>query len=56
MRELALAGAERLVHREGGADREAALRRLADAFADPAHAGLDREALRDGKRRAWRSA
>lgn len=54
VRELALVGAIRLTERAaGGMDRAAALRRLADDFTDPAHAGIDWDALREGKRRAW---
>jgi len=54
VRELAITGVRRLAGSDaGGADRAALLRRLADRFRDPADAGIDCDALRDGKRRAW---
>lgn len=54
MRELALVGANRLTERDAeGADRAVGLRRLAAGFTDPAHAGVDWHALREGKRHAW---
>lgn len=54
VRELALAGASRLTQRDAASvDRTAALRRLADGFTDPARAGVDWDALREAKRRAW---
>lgn len=53
VRELALVGANRLTEREAGRDRAAGLRRLAAGFTDPAHAGVDWHALREGKRHAW---
>lgn len=54
VRELALAGALQLAERDGrSADRAAGLSRLADRFRDPASAGIDWDALREGKRRAW---
>lgn len=54
VRELALVGANRLIERDaGGVDRAAGLRRLAAGFADPARAGVDWGALREGKRHAW---
>lgn len=54
VRELALAGASRLTERGvEDPDRQAALRRLADGFRDPARAGVDWNTLRQGKRRAW---
>ena len=56
VRELALAGARQLAERDAaGADRAALLSRLADQFRDPATADIDLDALRDGKRRAWRT-
>jgi hypothetical protein len=56
VRELALAGA-RVVSGGGQADdrRRALLEGLAARFQRPEAAGLDWDALRDGKRRAWRS-
>jgi len=54
VRELALTGAGRLTERDvADLDRATALRRLAAGFTDPAHADIDWDALRDGKRRAW---
>lgn len=56
VRELALAGARQLAERDAGrADRAVLLRRLADRFGDPARAGIDWDALREGKRHAWRA-
>lgn len=56
VRDLALAGARQLTERDtGGADRDALLHRLADGFRDPTRAGIDWDALREGKRRAWRA-
>ena len=56
VRELALAGARQLAERDlGGADRAELLSRLADRFRKPASAGIDWDALREGKRRAWRT-
>lgn len=56
VRELALAGARQLAEPDpAGADRVALLSRLADRFRDPASAGIDWDALREGKRRAWRA-
>jgi hypothetical protein len=57
VRELALAGARQLTagsHSER--DRRALLERLAKSFEQPATAGIDWDALRDGKRRAWPTA
>lgn len=54
VRELAITGARQLAANDaGGADRAALLRRLGDRFGDPTRANVDRDALRDGKRRAW---
>lgn len=57
VRELALAGANRLTERDAEReDRAAGLRRLAAGFTDPAHAGVDWDAMREGKHRAWPAA
>ena len=56
VRELALVGARQLADRDAGdPDRAVVLRRLAERFRDPASAGIDWDALREGKRRAWRA-
>lgn len=55
VRELALAGARQLAAGEtDSADRRVRLVRLAERFRDPTDAGIDWDALREGKRRAWR--
>jgi len=54
VRELAIAGAHylsRTPHTER--ERRALLESLADSFDDPETAGIDWDALREGKRRAW---
>lgn len=56
VRDLAVAGARHL----SGApqterERRALLERLAESFDEPTTAGIDWDALREGKRRAWRA-
>ena len=54
VRELAIAGARHLTgSRPSEPERKALLARLAARFDEPATAGFDRDALREGKRRAW---
>lgn len=55
VRELAIAGSRHLAGAPPMNDeRRALLERLAASFEDPDNAGIDWDALRDGKRRAWR--
>lgn len=54
VRELALAGAQHLADDpDSEATRRRLLERAAKRFATPETAGIDWDALRDGKRRAW---
>lgn len=54
VRELAIAGARHLAAASpDDTKRQALLEELADNFRAPETAPWDREALRDGKRRAW---
>jgi hypothetical protein len=54
LRELAIAGARHLAAASPDeTKRQALLEELADNFRAPETAPWDREALRDGKRRAW---
>lgn len=56
VRELAIAGARHLAEAPKTArERRARLERLAESFEKPATAGIDWDALREGKRRAWRT-
>jgi len=56
VRELALAGARQIVRDPYSAtDRRVLLERLAARFSEPETSGLDWDALREGKRRAWRA-
>ena len=55
VRELAIAGARHLTGSpKAGDERRAVLERLARSFDEPVTAGIDWDALREGKRRAWR--
>ncbi len=55
VRELAIAGARHLTDSpKAGDERRAVLERLARSFDEPVTAGIDWDALREGKRRAWR--
>lgn len=54
IRELAIAGARHLSGELVGEDRrQELLEELAQEFEDPEAAGVDRDLLCDGKRRAW---
>jgi hypothetical protein len=54
VRELALVGARQIVEAPfSEQDRRALLERLAARFEEPTTAGIDWDALREGKRRAW---
>jgi len=56
VRELAIAGARHLADTpQTERKRRSLLERLAESFDEPATAGIDWDALRDGKRRAWRT-
>ena len=55
VRELAIAGARHLADTpKTERERRVLLERLAATFDEPATAGIDWDALREGKRRAWR--
>jgi hypothetical protein len=54
VRELAIAGARHLAAvPPTDAERRELLQRLAERFDDPATAGIDWDALRESKQRAW---
>jgi hypothetical protein len=54
VRELAIAGARHLSGAPSSdRERQALLERLAQRFEEPASAGIDWDALRDAKARAW---
>jgi len=56
VRELAIAGARHLAAvPHGEAERRELLAQLAQRFDEPGDTGLDWDALREGKRRAWPS-
>lgn len=56
VRELAIAGARHLTAvPQGAEERRALLEQLAQRFEEPENTGLDWDALREGKRRAWPS-